>query len=313
MKQSTLFKEYIWLVNTIHRAGRISLSEINDLWLRTDMSGGVEYSRSTFMRHRAEVEDIFGLIIDCDSRGGYKYYIANAEVLEGNSIQNWMLSTISVSNILSESHSVHHRILLERIPSDGAYLHRVIEAMKRSCTIRLHYKRYSAEAERELIVAPYCVKLFRQRWYLLGRRPSGQYLVLSFDRISTIEVQDETFALDPEFDAEKHFADCYGIVQGDGTEAEHIVLRAYGNERNYIADLPLHPSQHIEGTSDGYTDFGYYMRPTLDLAGYITSRGAQLKVLTPRHLADEVCRLHREALALYDTEGRGTQMQAEKS
>lgn len=302
MKQSTLFKEYIWLVNTIHRVGRISLSEINDLWLRTEMSGGVEYSRSTFMRHRAEIEDIFGLIIDCDIRGGYKYYIANTEALEGDSIQNWMLSTISVSNILSESHSLHHRILLEHIPSDGAQLHQVIDAMKRSRTIKLHYKRYSAETERELTVAPYCIKLFKQRWYLLGKRPSGQYLMLSFDRMSTIEIQDETFVLDTEFDAERHFAECYGIVQGDGTEAEHIVLRAYGYERNYLTDLPLHSSQRIEGSGENYTDFGYYLRPTLDLAGHLASRGAQLKVLAPSRLIEEVCRLHREALALYDAQ-----------
>lgn len=40
MKIPTLFKEYIWLVNTIHRARRTSLAELNDKWVETDMSGG---------------------------------------------------------------------------------------------------------------------------------------------------------------------------------------------------------------------------------------------------------------------------------
>lgn len=39
MKASALFKEYVWLVNTIRRAGRITLCEINERWLCTDMSG----------------------------------------------------------------------------------------------------------------------------------------------------------------------------------------------------------------------------------------------------------------------------------
>ncbi len=48
MTTPTLFKEYIWLVNTIHDAGGITLKEINEKWTATEMSGGVELSRSTF-------------------------------------------------------------------------------------------------------------------------------------------------------------------------------------------------------------------------------------------------------------------------
>ena len=39
MKTPALFKEYIWLVNTIHSAKRISLAEINDKWQRTPRFG----------------------------------------------------------------------------------------------------------------------------------------------------------------------------------------------------------------------------------------------------------------------------------
>jgi hypothetical protein len=51
MKVPAKFKEYIWLVNTIRRAGKISLAEINEKWLRTEMSEGIELARSTFNRH----------------------------------------------------------------------------------------------------------------------------------------------------------------------------------------------------------------------------------------------------------------------
>lgn len=78
MKASALFKEYVWLVGTISRAGRITLREINERWLRTEMSGGVEFSRTTFRRHRAEVEEMFGIIIDCD--GENRYYIDDTEM-----------------------------------------------------------------------------------------------------------------------------------------------------------------------------------------------------------------------------------------
>ena len=98
MTTPTLFKEYIWLVNTIYRAGRISLSDINKKWIRTEMSGGVEIPRTTFNRHKEAIEDIFGIYIDCDRKDGYRYYIGNGKVLREDTVQNWMLSTLTVSN-----------------------------------------------------------------------------------------------------------------------------------------------------------------------------------------------------------------------
>lgn len=41
MKTYTLFQEYVWLVNTIHRYGRLTLEEINKRWVDTDMSEGI--------------------------------------------------------------------------------------------------------------------------------------------------------------------------------------------------------------------------------------------------------------------------------
>ena len=59
MTVSSLFKEYIWLVNTIKRARRITFAEIQEKWLDTEMSGGVEFARSTFNRHKDAIQDIF--------------------------------------------------------------------------------------------------------------------------------------------------------------------------------------------------------------------------------------------------------------
>ena len=122
MTAPALFKEYIWLVNTIHHAGRISLRDINKKWMRTEMSGGVELARTTFNRHKEAIEDIFGIFIDCNRRDGYRYYIGNENALREDSVQNWMLSTLTVNNIIGESLNLQHRIVLENIPSDGEYL-----------------------------------------------------------------------------------------------------------------------------------------------------------------------------------------------
>lgn len=299
MKTPTLFKEYIWLVNTIHRARRITLADINRRWVLTDMSGGVELARSTFNRHKDAIEDIFGIYIECDRRSGYQYYIGNDHVLAEDSVQNWILTTLSVSNLVSESRSVQHRILLENIPSNGEYLQSVIEAMQKSLRITITYRRYQSAVVKSYDVDPYCVKLFRQRWYLLARFGNGKFAMFSFDRIEHLCILPQKFRMETDFDAAAFFSECYGVVIGDGSQSERILLRAYGNERSYISDLPLHHSQHQVAEAETYADFEIFMRPTSDFIGHILSRGKWMKVLSPQWLADEVRQRHAEAASQY--------------
>lgn len=77
-----LFNKYIWLVDTIYKAGRITLEEVNERWLRNEMSGGEEIPLRTFHNHRKAIEEIFDINIECNKRGGYYYYIENAEDIE---------------------------------------------------------------------------------------------------------------------------------------------------------------------------------------------------------------------------------------
>ena len=72
MNIPTKLKEYIWLVNTIRKARRITFAEINERWLETEMSGGVDLPRATFKRHHEAIEDSFGIFIDSDRKNGYK-------------------------------------------------------------------------------------------------------------------------------------------------------------------------------------------------------------------------------------------------
>lgn len=305
MKVPAKFREYIWLVETISKAKRITLQEINERWLRTEMSGGVDLVRSTFNRHRDAIAEIFGVYIECDRSDGYRYYIMNSNDLKQDNVQNWMLTTLSVNTVLLDSLNVHNRILLEQIPSDGSYVRDVVEAMKEGKRLRIVYQKYGQADTSERVVEPYCIKLYRQRWYMLVRQVScdgnesvGMRL-FAFDRINEIVMQKESFKVAKDFDAAEYFADSYGVVTDDGAEVETVVVRAFGSERYYLRDLPVHHSQREIGHGEGWTDFEVCLRPTLDLMGQILSRGARQKVMRPQWLADEVRKMHLEAAGLY--------------
>ena len=301
MKSYALFQQYIWLVNTIHRYRRLTLEEINRHWMETEMSEGLPIARSTFNRHRDAILDMFGVIIECDRKDGFRYYIYNAEVLEEDTIQNWMLSTLSVNSMLSESRGVHERILLERIPSEGEHLQKLIEAMKRSLRIEVCYRKYGAETKSTMILEPYFVKLFNKRWYALVKfaDPDGLLFLLALDRISSLTLTDQRFEYDKDFDPAGWFRNCYGIVRDSDVPVEKVVIRAFGKEANYLRDLPLHHSQKEVDKADGYSDFELTLSPTADFWTPLVARGATIKVLQPQWLAEEIKNLHLQAARLY--------------
>lgn len=315
MRVPALFKEYIWLVNTIRKAGDdgITFAEINEKWLETELSEGVELARSTFNRHKDAIEDIFGLIIDCNRLNGYRYFISNEEVLSEDSIQNWMLNTLTVNNIIGEALTLQDRILLQPAPVEGDYLKMIIEAMKKNVKLAVDYRKYGDDEPRHLTFEPYCIKLFKQRWYILGHfhrnaiadRPEVDYFgVFSFDRILNMSLTDDKFQMDPSFNAQAYFEECFGVLVNDDTVAQRIVIRVFGDERFYVRDLPIHKSQREIGQGEDYTDFELFMRPTVDLSTHFISRSFLIKVLEPQWLADEIHHMHMQAVLMYEAENK---------
>lgn len=298
-------------MNVIRRAGKISLAEINEKWRESELGEGVDFARATFNRHKSAIEDMFGIIIDCDVKDGYRYYIANPEVLREDSVQNWILSTLSVSNVVSESLSLQDRILMETAPVEGDLLKDVIGAMKEGVKLELEHRRYGAEEPRTFLIEPYCIKLFKHRWYVLGKthlaatddKPERDYLLLfSFDRIVSLRVTKDHFEVDGKFDAESYFRDSYGVLVNTEETPQRIVLRAYGHQRFYLRDLPIHHSQKLCGKGEDWMDFEYWMCPTSDLIAQIMSYGSYVKVLEPQRLSDELKTAHQEAAKRYSEE-----------
>ena len=310
MTVPSLFKEYIWLVNTIKRARRISFAEIQEKWLDTEMSGGVEFARSTFNRHKDAIQDIFGINIDCDRKGGYRYYIANEKVLREDTVQNWIVSTMSVNDVISDSKALHDRIVLQQIPCDE-YLETFINAMKRKVRVEVKYRRYESDNVTEVDFEPYCLKLFNQRWYVLAhfhrdatpeKEERDYYGVYSFDRMQEVSLTNVKFEVRDDFDAQDYFSECFGVFVSESTPAERIVLRAYNKQRYYLNDLPLHHSQKVIGRGENYTDFEYYIRPTIDFCGHILSLANQLKVICPQSLANRIRQMAMDTLEMYGME-----------
>jgi hypothetical protein len=80
---------------------------------------------------------------------------------------------------------------------------------------------------------------------------------------------------------------------------ERVVIRAYGQERYYLRDLPIHHSQQEIEEGEDYSDFELKLRPTYDFTCYLVGLGSSVQVLSPDWLANEVRDMHMDAAMMY--------------
>ena len=57
--------------------------------------------------------------------------------------------------------NLHHRILLESIPSADEHLDYILSAMKKDRILHIVYKKYDSDQEKDYTIAPYCIKFWR--------------------------------------------------------------------------------------------------------------------------------------------------------
>lgn len=295
-----LFDKYIWLVDTIYRAGKITFEEINERWLRSRLSEGEDIPLRTFHNWRIAIEQVFDININCNRKGGYYYYIENADDMQKGGIRNWLLNTFAVNNLINESHHLKRRILFEEIPSGRKYLTPVIEAMRDGLEIELYYQSYWYEEPSTYTLQPYCIKVFKQRWYVIGFcKERNNIRTFSLDRIQQLTTLDAKFVYPKDFDPEAYFADYFGIMI-ENKKLETIRIKVYGMHVQYIRALPLHRSQcEIETTVD-YSIFEYRMKPTLDFRQELLSRGADVEVLAPLTFREEMIQSVEKMSSLYN-------------
>lgn len=165
------FKRYIWLVDLINLRKYVSFKEINEAWMRSPLNEtGDPLSERTFFNHKDAIAGMFGIEILNDRSLGF--YIGRSDV-GSDETSDWMLHTLCLNNVLHENADMKDRILMEKVPSSERFLTDIISAMRDFRVICLCYQSFRHPEPFCFNVRPYCVKCFKQRWYLLGDSDLG--------------------------------------------------------------------------------------------------------------------------------------------
>ena len=281
------FQRYIWLVDLLYSRGALTRQQINDYWQNASLNDENEAAipRRTFFRMKDDILILFGIQIDCVS--GNKYAIANRNDIKSDDVQNWLLNSFSVSNLLMEGQSLKDRLLLEDMPSGNKYLTQVIDAMRQNLTLQVEYQSFNMSNPRTFEIAPYCIKVFKQRWYIIGLREGNDEVhFYSLDRVLSMQITENAFKVPKSFNADAFLHNYYGVMAGT-MPAESVLLRVTPFRANYLRSLPLHHSQNEVERTEEYSLFEYWIAPTADFIQELRSFLPDIIVLRPLWLREK--------------------------
>ena len=288
LKSSTayLFNCYIWLLNTIAR-GPISRAAIDEKWAHSSVN---EYKQdylpeSNFHRWKSTVEMLFDVHIKCNAYN--EYYIEEAADLRGSDLRMRALNLMSMDSLLKDSKELSDQILFEPIPSGEKFLTPIIEAMRDKTAIEMTYQSFTRQKPATFIVEPYCLKVFKQRWYMLAYSPGlDKAMIYSLDRVHAIEPTTQKYKLPKGFNAEEYFKNTYGVT-GMDEEPEVIEICIDAMQANYLRTLPLHSSQEEIERNDDYSIFRFHTFPSYEFLQELRKYGSDVEVISPESVRAE--------------------------
>ena len=302
LNTALLFRCYIWLTETIYTAGYITREEIDAKWAHNTSLNHHNEScipERTFHNWKNAIQEMFQISIACDRSRGRAYYIENKDDLKHDDIRAWMLNTFAVNTLINYSQDLKRQILFEKITSGQHFLAPIIEAMRDKVVLKMTYQSFSKAHPSTFTVKPYCVKVYRQRWYMLGKSEVSELRMYSLDRIMEIQSTEKHYKLPANFDAESYFAPLVGVSDVKNMP-EFVTIRVNKLQANYLRTLPIHDSQHEEERNKDFSVFRYFVIPNFEFVQELLAQGSALQVLEPQWLADKMRKESEKVTALYD-------------
>lgn len=197
---------------------------------------------------------------------------------------------------------LNNRIVQMEVPAlwpDKALFATLLDAITAKQQVEVSYQRFGDETAYNVIVNPYLLKEYRNRWYLVGRNVQVDELrIYGLDRMPKASILSSYF--DVTFDSEAFFQYALGITVFQHEEPEAVELLFAPSDAPYVLSNPLHPSQRILRNDESGLHISLYLFPTsYELRMLIRSFGHGVRVLQPQKLVAEIAQDARLTAELY--------------
>ena len=254
-------------------------------------------SKRTFQRDLEDIRSIYNIDIQYDFSN--KVYFIDFE--EKQEVSERILEAFDTFNALNITDRLSDYIHFEkRKPRGTENLYGLLHAIKNKLQINFTYRKFWDNEITERAVEPYGLKEFKNRWYILANDlKDNKIKSFALDRLTALEITKKVFEVKSSFSINEHYKYCFGIMSPNEEKPQEIVLSFEPFHGNYIKTMPLHSSQEVLKDDENELLIKLTMFATHDFLMEILSYGANVKVLKPKSLINDLKSAYQDALNLY--------------
>ena len=186
-------------------------------------------------------------------------------------------------------------------------------AISNKQVLALKYHTFKDPQVKEVVVYPYLLKEYNNRWFLIVGVEDGTILNFALDRIDDFKPMPHIDYIEPDEDLESRFDDIVGVTLFKDKPTEDILLWVNEEGYQYVKTKPLHGSQRdVKGEEDkavrkrypalqGGRFFRLQCILNYEIEQLLMSKMNQLVVLEPATLKDSLINRIKKMGSLYSS------------
>ena len=164
----------------------------------------------------------------------------------------------------------------------------LFNAIRKKTTVELRYQSFRMAEPQTLIVHPYYLKQYNNRWFLFCC--NGDHTNLSnypLDRILSVKLAHVPYR-ETHIDFDEFFSDMIGVSRRNEQEPEDVVLRFPKDQYKYVATKPWHGSQKVVEENNSTITMQFHVVLNYELEQKILSFGQYVEVISPMTLRERI-------------------------
>ena len=181
------------------------------------------------------------------------------------------------------------------------YFTGIFNAIQQEVTIKIKYQGYRQATPTQVILHPWYLKQYNNRWFLFGLNEDYKSITnFALDRIIEFEESRIKYRKNDEVNFDEYFDDVIGVTVRRDAPVEKILIKISKGIWPYIESKPLHGSQKIKGKTEEDILIELVVQINHELMAMLFSYMDAIEVIEPESLRESFKRLSETVYKKYN-------------
>jgi predicted DNA-binding transcriptional regulator YafY len=177
------------------------------------------------------------------------------------------------------------------------YLGELFNIINSGKTINIIYRPFKSNKDIDLIIHPYYLKQYNNRWFLFGLNDKYKSISnIALDRIVSFTTTPIKFIKNKSINFNEYFEDIIGVTMPENTKLIKIELLFNNDEAPYVITKPLHESQIKKSHDENGLLITIEVIPNVELVKLLLSYGDNVTIIKPLTFKEKINKIHKAAI-----------------